>query len=440
MKNPTPAIKPEFAALATHFAARRDAIIGAWLQAIHSDPALTTGASLPRAQLNDHIPALLLTFEKRLASGAVPDRGQASPEENNQAAAHGLHRWQQGYDLREVARELGRLNECMVAELDAYARAQPLPGADAMAAARACWAELCGISIGESTAQYFRLQEREAAGHIGDLERALAQIHELEKERAELWHQAAHDLRGNLGVLVSATAVLGRPAPDAMRAKFLNVLERNVTSLHHLLEDVMDLSRLQAGKERRSVSSIDVGTELRELCDGLEPQASQRKLFLRCDGPVPFMVEGDSVKIRRMTQNLVLNAIKYTVTGGVTVTWGDSAAGDNKRWVVGVRDTGPGFKTGPGSPLAGGLKDATNLARESDADGTSGNVSLADASPHAMPERRQVDRPLQLAPGEGIGLSIVKRLAELLDASIEMESSAEVGTLFRLFLPRQYAG
>ena len=435
-----PAIEPEFAALAAHFTARRDAIMGAWRQAIKRDPAQTTGDSLPRAQLNDHIPALLLTFEKRLVNGAAPDRGQPSSEANNQAAAHGLHRWQQGYDLREVARELGGLNECMVAELDAYARAHPLPGADAMAAARACWAELCGISIGESTAQYFRLQQREAAGHIGDLEQALVQIHELEKERAELWHQAAHDLRGNLGVLVSATAVLGRPGPDVMRAKFLAVLERNVKSLHHLLDDVMDLSRLQAGKERRLLASIDVGTQLRELCEGLEPQASHRNLSLRFEGPAPFMVEGDVVKIRRMTQNLVLNAIKYTVTGGVTVTWGDSAAGDGKRWVVGVQDTGPGFQAGPGSPLAGGLKDATGLARESEADGKSGNVSLADASPHALPERRSVDGSQHLLePGEGIGLSIVKRLAELLDASIEMESSARTGTLFRIFLPRQYA-
>ena len=151
------------------------------------------------------------------------------------------------------------------------------------------------------------------------------------------------------------------------------------------------------------------------------------------------MVEGDIVKIRRMTQNLVLNAIKYTVTGGVTVTWGDSVAGDGKRWLVRVQDTGPGFKAGPGSPLAGGLKDATGLARESEADGKSGNVSLADAAPNASPERRQADRPQHLQPGEGIGLSIVKRLAELLDASIEMESSAQTGTQFRIFLPRQYA-
>ena len=430
---------PELAALAAHLASRRDAIMGAWRHALKRDPALTTGDSLPRAQLNDHIPALLVTFEKRLVNGAAPDRGQAGSVENNQAAAHGLHRWQQGYDLREVARELGRLNECMVAELDAYARAQPLPGPDAMATARGAWAELCGISIGESTAQYFRLQQREAAGHIGDLEQALVQIHELEKERAALWHQAAHDLRGNLGVLVNATAVLGRPAPDDMRVKFLGVLERNVKSLHHLLDDVMDLSRLQAGKERRLLAGVDVGTQLRELCEGLEANASQRNLFLRFEGPAPFMVEGDIVKIRRMTQNLVSNAIRYTVTGGVTVTWGDSVPGDGKRWVVGVQDTGPGFRAGPGSPLAGGLQDATDLARESEADGKSGNVSLADASPNAMPEQRKVDQPQHLEPGEGIGLSIVKRLAELLDASIEMESSAQTGTLFRIFLPRQYA-
>ena len=435
------AIEPELAALGAHLATRRDAIMDAWRQALRRDPALTTGDSLPRAQLNDHIPALLLTFEKRLAGGCSTAAGLPGSQESNQAAAHGLHRWQQGYDLREVARELGRLNECMVAELDACVGTQPARSPAAMTAARSAWAELCGISIGESTAQYFRLQQSEAAGHMGDLEQALEQIRELEKERADLWHQAAHDLRGNLGVVVSATAILGRPAaPEATRTKFLGVLERNVKSLHHLLDDVMDLARLQAGRERRQLAAIDAGALLRELCEGLEPHAAQKNLTLRFDGPLPFMVEGDTVKIRRMTQNLVLNAVKYTVQGGVAVTWGDSDAGDDKRWMVRVQDTGPGFQGGPSAPLAGVLEDATGLARESEAAARNGTVSMASAMPHAAPDRRREPRPLQLEPGEGIGLSIVKRLAELLDASIEMEPGAQGGTIFRIFLPRRYAG
>src|SRR5450432_1050325 len=105
-------------ALANYMVSRRAAILDAWRRAIKRDPALNTGDSLPRVQLFDHIPAMLSTFERALhhssGVGAAPAGGAAQES----AAAHGLQRWQQGYDLREVTRELGKLNECVVAELD----------------------------------------------------------------------------------------------------------------------------------------------------------------------------------------------------------------------------------------------------------------------------------------------------------------------------------
>jgi len=81
------------------------------------------------------------------------------------------------------------------------------------------------------------------------------------------------------------------------------------------------------------------------------------------------------------------------------VTWGDSDTDDGKRWVLCVTDTGPGLNSDSAKPLA--------RAVESDA-------------------------------GEGIGLSIVKRLCELLDATIELKSVKDVGTTFRILFPRKY--
>ncbi len=194
---------------------RRAAILDAWRNAIKRDPALSTGDSLPRVQLFDHIPALLSTFERGLRQ-AAPD-GVASTRDAAQesAAAHGLQRWQQGYDLREVTRELGKLNECVVAELDAYTAANPQISHAVVAAARRVWAALCSAGIEESVGQYFQLQQQEAAGHVRDLESALSDIQELEKQRADLWRQAAHDLRGNLGVVANATVGLAQGDPVA---------------------------------------------------------------------------------------------------------------------------------------------------------------------------------------------------------------------------------
>jgi signal transduction histidine kinase len=427
-------LEAELNKLAAHLCKQRPAIMQAWREAVRKDPALTTGDALPRTHLNDHIPGVLLAFERELSvKGATPD-AIATQDGNEAAAAHGLHRWQQGYDLREVTRELGRLNECMVVELEDYARANPQLDHEIMATARRLWATSCSTGIEESTAQYFRLQQVEASGHLKDLEKALEDVRELERQRAELWWQLAHDLRGNVGVVANATAGLAHPGvPDPARANLLRMLQRNVSSLHHLLDDVTSLARLQAGAEERTLSQFDVSTLMHEFCEGLVPYAEDRQLYLRFDGPAPLVVEGDALKTRRLAQNLVLNAIKYTQKGGVTVSWGDSEHGDGKRWLLIVTDTGPGFHAGPGAPLAGALEAATRQSADSDPAASAQEIA---SDQHAAPPL--VDpRPVRQEPGEGIGLSIVKRLCELLNATIEFESS-ENGTTFRILLPRAY--
>jgi signal transduction histidine kinase len=437
-------MESEFAALAAHIAQRREAILQAWRQAVASDPLLTSGASLPRAQLHDHIPALLVDFEQRLAAGAAAtaaDVEDARKTQKGDAAAHGLHRWQQGFDLAEVTRELSKLNECVVVELDSYAVAQPELDAVAMASARRIWAQQYGAAVGASTSQYFRLQQLESNSHIRDLEHALEALRQLEQQRAQLWQQAAHDLRGNLGVVTNATEGLtSARASELARESFLRLLDRNVSALRYLLNDVTSLARLQGGQEHRNVERMDAAALLHEVCEGLQAYAQERTLFLRFNGPAPMWVEGDPVKIRRITQNLVLNAIKYTRQGGVTMSWGGCEGGEVERWFVQVQDTGPGFHAGAGPQLADALQQATDQARQISADATQGEVTHADGGLAETGQLERSDsRPVHPNAGEGIGLSIVKRLCELLDATLDVQSKVDAGTTFRILLPRRYA-
>jgi signal transduction histidine kinase len=434
-----PSLDAELAALAAHLTRRRSAILQAWRAAVTADPALTTGATLPRAQLHDHIPALLVDFERRLASRDGATKAEREDVQRGDAAAHGLHRWQQGFDLAEVTRELGRLNECVVVELENYDAAHPALDRNVMPAARRIWAQQHGAAVGASILQYFDLQKIEASSHIKDLEQALASLQELEQERAKLWQQAAHDLRGNLGVVANATAALVSPsASEAMRANFLRLLDRNVAALHHLLNDVTGLARLQAGQEHRRLEDMDAAALLRDICDGLQATANERNLYLRCSGPATLPVEGDPVKTRRIAQNLVLNAVKYTREGGITVTCGPGVGKDSERWFVQVQDTGPGFHAGPGSQLVGALETATDQAKQVTADGESGEVTHMDGQLDETKRAADDVRPIYQASGEGIGLSIVKRLCDLLDGSIELESVFDVGTTFRILLPQRY--
>jgi signal transduction histidine kinase len=425
----------ELFALAQHLNSRREAILLSWRTAVKKDPALTTGDSLPREDLYDHIPALLATFTRELAKPLADSAERVSDAAQDSAAAHGLQRWQQGYDLREVTRELGKLNECVVSELEDYTAENSSMSHRAFATARRSWAALCSTGIEESVSQYFQLQQQEAAGHVRDLESALVDIRAIEQHRADLWHQAAHDLKGNLGVVANATVGLSHSGlRESSRDDFVRILMRNVTSLHHLLDDVTNLARLQAGREQRHIEPIDITPIMQQLCEGIRPLAQQRRLFLRCDGPAGFAADGDAVKIRRIAQNLVLNAVKYTHEGGITVKWGDSDPNDAKRWELCVVDTGPGLHTSSGKPLANALErpDLASLPCDSARAATGTQTdSVAKTNPQAGGAPRE-------AAGEGIGLSIVKRLCDMLDATIELKSEPSVGTTFRILFPRQY--
>jgi signal transduction histidine kinase len=273
----------------------------------------------------------------------------------------------------------------------------------------------------------------EASGHVKDLERALEEVRELEQQRADLWQQVAHDLRGNVGVVATATSGLVQSGvPATLRDRFLKVLERNVGLLRHLLDDVTSLARLEAGREKRQLAQVDRGTLLQALCDGLSELAGQRRLTLRTAGAVPFEVEADAVKVCRIAQNLILNAVRYTREGSVTVSWGASDRGDEKRWALTIQDTGPGFHAGTSAPMAAAIETATHLPSPAE---PAAGVPAGQAQRTTAPTDQRAPRT---EGGEGIGLSIVKRLCELLDATVELESVPDVGTTFRILLPRKY--
>lgn len=430
----TQIIDEQLNALAAYLHSRRDAILQAWRAAADADTHLTTANALPQSQFNDHIPDVLDALGRRLQVWP-DDAAGLDAEQTRDAATHGLQRWHQGYRLREVTREWGHLQLVLSDELERYAIGQTQRSFDAMSIARRTLIELCAASVSDSTSEYFRLEQLEAAGHVRDLAQSLRDERGLEQERSELWRQAAHDLRGHVGVVVNATTGLtSTAAPAPMREKFLTLLQRSTGSLHAMLDDVMNLARLQAGQEAVEIKTFDAALLLRELCEALQAQAEERGLYLKSEGSTELIVEGDAVKTRRIAQNLLLNALKYTRAGGVTVSWGDSRENDPERWMFSVKDTGPGFHAGPGAPLVAALKEATVAAHDLD---RKAGVDPESADPDGSMEDAD-GRTLKQARGEGIGLSIVKRLSDLLNATLELESSAEIGTIFRVILPRRY--
>ncbi|GAB3773682.1 hypothetical protein GCM10028818_15550 [Spirosoma horti] len=233
----------------------------------------------------------------------------------------------------------------------------------------------------------------------------LEQMRRYVRERGEFLRTTSHDLRGSFGVIQGAASLLNLMDTKEEREQMLSMLNRNLGQVTSLLTQLLDYSRLESGQEQVFNQFFDASTLLRELGQSMKPVAAERQLLIHVEGPDTLPVTGDQVKVQRIAQNLVLNALKYTREGSVTITWGASNDGG---WQLSVQDTGPGM---PESTTR-------QLLNKTEATLPSGQ------EPFVSP-----------ASGEGIGLSIVKQLSTMLKARIEVESKAGVGTVIRVDFP-----
>ena len=133
---------------------------------------------------------------------------------------------------------------------------------------------------------------------------------------------------------------------ESSRDDFVRILMRNVTSLHQLLDDVTSLARLQAGREVRHSEPSDITMIMQQLCEGIRPLFALRRtcgIGGRCR-----LSQGAA----DCAKNEILNAVKYSREGGITVRWDDSAANDPKRWELCIVETGPRFHADSSKPIA----------------------------------------------------------------------------------------
>jgi signal transduction histidine kinase len=418
--------------LAAHFTTRQKAIIDRWRALVVADTDISTPDSLSRSQFVDHMPeildALTSALERRGSGGT-----DSVAEQAQSGAGHGMHRWQQGYSPIELMREWAHLHLALMDEIENFEGRTEIDSRALHNAYRTI-ARFCSEAMSESTVRFENMQRAEAAGQANDLAKALEGARQLEQKQAEMLRSAAHDLRGNLGIVANATqALLLEGLPAERRSEVFAMVQRALAAHTSLLTDLMDLARLRAGQEQRLSESLDVSPILREMCELAVPIAQARGLSLRFDGPLEFRVEVDALKLGRIVQNLLLNSLHYTRSGSVIVSWGDSRDNDPKRWMVCISDTGPGMQRGTAAPLANALQTATEEVLEVEPGEESSTPDSGTPSVRSSSDRSHAQRH-----GEGIGLSIVKRLCELLDSSLEMESQPGAGTVVRVVLPRRY--
>lgn len=411
--------------IVNHLTTRREALLGQWRTTCEQDPDMHSAASLSREEFNDQMPTLLNVLAQCLLRHATEvDALQV-------AAQHGWHRWHNGYKLEELIKEIDYLRAGLLAEIGAYWDLFPTTPYKLMQQVYEQVGDIFGRAVAGSVLKYDELQALTAAERAQSIQQALNDINQLEQERGELLRMTSHDLRSGISVVEGAAQLMEIPGKsDLERQQMLEMMQRNLSNVRSLLQKLSDLSRLEAGQETLEIETFDASALFRSITDSVQPIAAGRGLRLQADGPDELLVESDRLKVHRILQNLLLNALAYTPSdaqegGMVSVSW---VKEDAHRWSISVQNSGPGLPPGPSNLLAAQLApiiERTSIFRKDGEMQPINTVTMPTPAP--LPNS-----------GEGLGLHIVKRLCEMLHANMDVEVNPGVSTLFRIRLATKW--
>ena len=257
--------------------------------------------------------------------------------------------------------------------------------------------------------------------HSGQ-EQLMSANHQLERRTRELqlalsarnrfYAAMSHELRTPINAIMGYNDLLLASVWGALNEQQELAIERSQRAAQHLRElvnDVLDISKLESGKMDLTTEKVDLAAVVEEVFATLRPAAHEAgcELRLRTEGSGKILT--DPLRLRQVLINLVSNAVKFGAGAPVFVNVRSRGAGGAEIEVV---DNGPGI---PNEDLGRIFDEFVQLARDENGDSTG------------------ID-------GTGLGLPIARRLARLLGGDIEVSSTVGVGSTFRLTLPALHHG
>jgi signal transduction histidine kinase len=229
---------------------------------------------------------------------------------------------------------------------------------------------------------------------------------EIDRMKSSFVSIASHELRTPLNAIIGYTEILASGAYGPLADKQSAAVGRIMTNsgqLLSLVNNLLDQAQIEAGTLKLQTLPFEPAELLDDVHGVMDVFANSKglKLTMQVAPGVPTTLFGDSQRLRQIIVNLVGNAIKFTERGEVKV---DVYCPDPDHWALSVTDSGPGIP--------------------------------ADAQAYIFEPFRQVDTSLtREQAGVGLGLSIVKQLATLMQGKIQLESKVGSGSTFTIILP-----
>ncbi len=240
----------------------------------------------------------------------------------------------------------------------------------------------------------------------------LTEVRRLEVVRRDFVANVSHELKTPLTSIRGYTETLmADDLPDDVRKQFLEVIQKNTARIHRIVDDLLDLSRLQSGGWRPDLHQVDAAELAADVWAGCAEAARTRSIDFRLVASKWAQVEADAGGLRQVLANLFDNALRYTQPGGRVnviidqVKNGRRPPDQDREWIeIQVQDTGSGIPR--------------------------------DALPRIFERFYRVDPARSRADGgTGLGLSIVKHLIERMNGEVSAESELGKGTTIRIRLP-----
>jgi PAS domain S-box-containing protein len=283
----------------------------------------------------------------------------------------------------------------------------------------------------ENIRSYQELEKR-VRERTHELAEANVRLQELDRLKSMFIASMSHELRTPLNSIIGFTGIIlmGMSGPlHEVQKRQLGMVKKSANHLLSLINDVIDVSKIESGRTELSIETFDLSALAEEVKESLAVAAADKGLRLEFHADGRAEISSDRRRVRQILVNLVGNAVKFTETGGVAIAV--TTAADSAMAVEGAGPgcAGPAKGTGP-AIAANGVR---VVVRDT---GVGMDRQDMERLFQAFSRIHIQGRPV--VEGTGLGLYLSRRIAALLGGEIKAESEPGRGSAFTLFLPWTY--